>query len=222
MPWKLAANVHWCNCNGRAVFLDVRADRYFCLPLAINTAFLNLVANTMQAGDHEQLAPLRERGLLVDAPDGEPMHLPPHLDAPQSDFARDASSRAGLLGITRSIIAELRTAYLLRRKTFAHVVERARTVRRSPGLPQGVDRRSIERLVAAANAAAFFLRSHDRCLVRGLAFHACCRRRGVEAKLVLGVVAHPFTAHCWVQFGSRVLIGGYEQARLYTPILVLE
>jgi hypothetical protein len=44
----------------------------------------------------------------------------------------------------------------------------------------------------------------------------------VAAKLVLGVVAHPFTAHCWVQLGTAVLVGGFEQARLYTPILVVE
>jgi hypothetical protein len=36
------------------------------------------------------------------------------------------------------------------------------------------------------------------------------------------VIAHPFAAHCWVQLGDAVLIGGYEQARLYTPILVIE
>ena len=56
----------------------------------------------------------------------------------------------------------------------------------------------------------------------GLAFHSSCRKRGLETKLVLGVIAHPFTAHCWVQLGTAVLVGGYEQARLYTPILVLE
>ena len=80
----------------------------------------------------------------------------------------------------------------------------------------------MQRLVRAASAAAFLLRSHDRCLVRGLAFHAACRKKGLDSKLVVGVIAHPFTAHCWVQAGSIVLLGGYEQARLYTPILVLE
>jgi transglutaminase superfamily protein len=84
------------------------------------------------------------------------------------------------------------------------------------------EHRAAQALVSAASATAFLLRSHDRCMVRGLAFHASCRKTGLNTKLVLGVIAHPFTAHCWVQLGNVVLVGGYEQARLYTPILVLE
>jgi hypothetical protein len=84
------------------------------------------------------------------------------------------------------------------------------------------EHRSIQVAVSAAAATALLLRSHDRCLVRGLALHSLCRKRGLNTKLVLGVVAHPFAAHCWVQLENVVLVGGYEQARLYTPILVLE
>ena len=36
MPLQLRGNVHWCDSGGRAVFLDVEADRYFCLPAAAN------------------------------------------------------------------------------------------------------------------------------------------------------------------------------------------
>ena len=110
----------------------------------------------------------------------------------------------------------------LRRRPLHDVIASVRAVGRTGGLPPCDQDRSVQRLVRAASAAAFLLRSHDRCLVRGLAFHAACRKKGLDSKLVVGVIAHPFTAHCWVQAGSIVLLGGYEQARLYTPILVLE
>ena len=62
----------------------------------------------------------------------------------------------------------------------------------------------------------------SRCLVRALAVHRACRKgRVAGSRLVFGVTAHPFAAHCWVQLGNAVLVGGYEQARLFTPILVL-
>jgi hypothetical protein len=102
------------------------------------------------------------------------------------------------------------------------VILRARA--RSPGRnaqAQGIER-TIQYIACAADAAAFITRSHNRCLVRALAVHSACRAHGVPAKLVLGVIAHPFAAHSWVQFGDAVLVGGYEQARLHTPILVIE
>jgi hypothetical protein len=77
-------------------------------------------------------------------------------------------------------------------------------------------------MVAASDAAGILTRVHNRCLVRALALHSLCKRKGIGAKLVFGVIAHPFAAHCWVQLGSAVLVGGFEQARLYTPILVLQ
>ncbi|MGN6847894.1 MAG: lasso peptide biosynthesis B2 protein, partial [Sphingomicrobium sp.] len=82
--------------------------------------------------------------------------------------------------------------------------------------------RKIRSIVMAARSVSLVTRAHDRCLVRGLAVHAACSAAGVRTSLVLGVIAHPFAAHCWVQLGDAVLVEGYEQARLFTPILVLE
>ena len=46
---------------------------------------------------------------------------------------------------------------------------------------------------------------------RALAVHAICKRSGIDAKLVFGVIGQPFEAHCWVQRGSTVVVGGFEQ-----------
>jgi hypothetical protein len=124
--------------------------------------------------------------------------------------------------ILRALAWEHRAAWQLRTRPFSEVMALARrrgaTAREAP-CDNGPAIRSI---AAAADSIAFVTRAHNRCLARGLGVHAACRARGIRAKLVLGVIAHPFAAHCWVQFGDAVLVGGYEQARLYTPILVIE
>jgi hypothetical protein len=204
------------------VFLDLREDRYFCLPREANGAFLRLARNECLQTDSKALDPLVKRGVLVKGDARRPIQSPAAIEVPQSDFSTEPGARAGALNTIRTLSSELRTAWLLKRSPLHEVIEGVRRIR--PGIaPVSNDRhRLASALVKAAAATAFILRSHDRCLVRGLAFHSSCRKRGLNSKLVLGVIAHPFTAHCWVQLGNVVLVGGYEQARLYTPILVLE
>jgi hypothetical protein len=222
MPFRLRDNLHWCSCEGRAVFLDTQADRYFCLPQAANGAFLRLAARSMQPGDGERLRLLVARGMLIEAGPDARIASPALIEPPTHDFLDETIRRVDPVSILRALQSELRAAWALRRTPFHQLVEAARHGR--PGnrrIEVDLDR-SIQEIVAAATALSFMTRSHDRCLVRALAVHSACRSIGSKPKLVFGVVAHPFTAHCWVQLGSAVLVGGYEQARLYTPILVLE
>lgn len=222
MPWSLRDDVHWCDCGGRAVFLDLKADRYFCLPRESNAAFLRVAHDAPQPGDCERLDALVRRGLLIAGDAGTGIQSPASVELPQGDFLSDRNVRSSLASALRAISSEVRTAWLLRRRPFHDVIDTVRRSSPSNRLANGDQHRSLQSIVTAAALTAFFLRSHDRCLVRGLALHSSCRKSGLGTKMVLGVIAHPFTAHCWVQLGNVVLVGGYEQARLYTPILVLE
>ena len=222
MPLRLRDNLHWCNCGGRAVFLDTRADRYFCLPQAANGAFLRLAALNLQSGDVERLQMLVERGMLIEDGPHACIQSPAQIEPPTYDLLEEPIQRADPVSILRAFASELRAACALRTKPFHQVVEAVRNGRPGNMGTDGDSDRSIQEIVSAAAAVSFITRSHDRCLVRALAVHAACRSIGSKPKLVFGVIAHPFTAHCWVQIESAVLVGGYEQARLYTPILVLE
>jgi hypothetical protein len=222
VPLQLRDNVHWCNCAARAVFLDIEADRYFCLPAASNETFLRLAAGDARGFDSKQLAALVARGILVYTSASGAIRPAALLEQPTRDWATEGTPRAGLFAILHALASELRLARRLRTRPLLELVETAR--RRQPNDRRfaGDPHRSIERIVGASAAASYVLRVQDRCLVRALAVHSICKKRGVRAKLVLGVIAHPFAAHCWVQLGSTVLVGGFEQARLYTPILVIE
>lgn len=222
MSLQLRDNLHWCDCDGRAVFLDTLADVYFCLSQAANDAFLRAAAHATRPGDTERLHVLVARGMLIEAGEAAVIQPPPLIDAPTHDLLEGSVARASLLHLFRALASELRAAWMLRTRPFHAVIEGARHRRPGKESSELNPARPVQEIAAAAATIAFMTRSHDRCLVRALAVHSICRKSGFRAKLVFGVIAHPFTAHCWVQLGSRVLVGGYEQARLYTPILVLE
>jgi hypothetical protein len=221
MPLQLRDRLHWCDCGGSAVFLDLDADRYFRLPAEANDAFLRLAACETGAGDANRLQGLIHRGLLVEKQLPAPFRPAAVIDAPAGDYLVGPFPRAQPIALLRAFAFELRAAWLLRTKPLVRVVEAAAKESRNSKKGTHSKRRALEGIVAASSAAAFVTRSHNRCLVRGLAVHALCKREGIKAKLVFGVIAHPFAAHCWVQLGSAVLVGGFEQARLYTPILVV-
>jgi hypothetical protein len=221
MPLRLRDNLHWCESAGRIVFLDVDADRYFCLPSEVRPAFLALAARQAEPQDTARLGMMTQRGLLVESHSLGEFPQPARIDQPSRDVLDYPVPRSAAVPILRALAWEQRAAWQLRTRAFSEIIANAR--RRSgethevPG-DKGPALRSIG---AAADAIAFVTRSHNRCLVRGLGVHAACRARGIPAKLVLGVIAHPFAAHCWVQLGDAVLVGGYEHARLHTPILVI-
>lgn len=221
MSLQLRDHVHWCNSGGRAVFLNLQSDRYFCLRAAGNEAFLRLATGRPQPGDTDRIQMLVRRRFLVDNPASGGIQRPPSIEPPASEWLSERSGSARVLPVLRQFVSEMSAAWRLRTRPFIKVIEAAR--REGSKVRPARDQENLLRDIASASAAiSFVLRVQDRCLVRALAVHSLCRKRGIRPKLVFGVIAHPFAAHCWVQLGSAVLVGGFEQARLYTPILVIE
>lgn len=222
MPLQLRDNIHWCDCANRAVFLDVEADRYFCLPAVANAAFLRLAAGQERPGDAGRLEMLVRRGVLVDDSGPAGLRAPAIIAPPARDWLPEPLTCASLLAVLRALASELSAARALRTRPLLEVLDAAKRRRSAKRRDRVATERMLRAIVRASTAASYFARVQDRCLVRALALHATCRRNGIAPKLVFGVIAHPFAAHCWVQLGDAVLVGGYEQARLYTPILVVE
>ena len=221
MSLQLRDDLHWCNCEGRAVFLDTREDRYFRLPQAGNEAFLRLAARMTRQGDEVLLRRLVARGVLVQAAIDTSLRLPPAIDCPTHDLVEEPLLSATVGWTLRALAAEFSASLALRTRRFHDVIEAARNRGRCSAWAGASEGSQVKQIVSAAAAAALITRSHDRCLVRALAVHGLCTKTGVTPRLVFGVAAHPFTAHCWVQLGSAVLVGGFEQARLHTPVLVV-
>ena len=221
MSLRLRDDLHWCECAGRIVFLDVTADRYFCLPARAYASFLALASGQAEQADTERLSMLFDRGFLVRSASRDSFQQPAAIDSPVRDVVGGTAPQNGAKALMGALWWELHAAKQLRTRRLCDVIERASRPVRVPIASPDRREEAIRSIAAAADAIAFVTRSHDRCLVRALAVHSACQARGVCAKLVIGVIAHPFAAHSWVQIDDSVLVGGYEHARLYTPILVI-
>ena len=221
MGLKLRDNIHWCVCAGRAVFLDVDDDRYFCLSKAANEEFLKLASGDTEEGYSTSLKSIIARGILVECEASSNLPPPPTIPAPANDLIHNRH-RPPFAGIIRALYSDLHVSFMLKGTSLKRAFRTVTKHRPVPATDSSTQLRLMRDTIAAFETAAFLTRSHNRCLARGLAVHAACRRIGISSKLVMGVTANPFTAHCWVQLGSTVLVGGFEQARLYTPILVAE
>ena len=139
MPLQLRDTLHWCESGGRVVFLDVEADRYFCLSAPASEAFLRLAAGRAQPKDTEDLQALIARGMLVETLVEGGIKVPPSIEDPTGDFLGGPFGDLRALSMLRTISSELCWAWALRTRPFHQVLEdvqryRARRIRqgRSP------------------------------------------------------------------------------------------
>ena len=217
MAWRLRHHLYWCECAGRIVFLDLEADRYFALPPAAGKAFFRLAESGGSGAEAEHLRLLVERGLLVEGRQPTRLPLPVRIPHPAGDYMERPCPRASAGDLLRALAGEAWWSSMLGLRRFAAVVEAAGRSRGSSGAA-GPDDLKVRRIVLGSAAAALVSGAADRCLVRALAVHSACHRRCIPSRLVFGVRLHPFRAHCWVQLDDRVLVGDFEQVRLFTPI----
>ena len=216
--YSLRRGLHWALCGGRVIFLDLLADRYFGLSQALEEAFLRFCSGDLADRWLDGLRPLVERRLLVENEDGGRADPIGPVEPATADFLDEQRSQVNPLDLLAVLWAQARWSFLLRSRRLeeiaAGIESRSCKDCRSP---PGADRR-IARIGAAFCASSLLLPASDRCLVRALAFQDLCTRSRIYPQLVFGVRVNPFRAHSWVQLEGRVLIGDYEQVRLFTPV----
>lgn len=215
MRYTLKPGLHFCICSGRAVFLDVPGDRYFCLPGAIDEDFQLWVAGQ---GDDDRLSltKLIELGVLIEAPPMPRIARPQLVEAPQSDLSTETSRNLiWILWVSAEhLVAKLR----VRRSSFATLIQALENEQRIPKVPP-TDSLFPSKLAGAFSRSRLLVHGWDDCLAQSIAFRRACRRLRIDAQIVIGVCLDPFAAHCWVQLGDIVLNDNVERVRHFTPIL---
>lgn len=200
------------------MFLDLVADRYSCLPRAAEAAFLRFARGAEKPGDSSRLAALVERGMLVEDAGKTRPGLPTPIPPAMCDLTRDPEINPTALDLLHAISTQLKWACILRMRPLAQIAAGAQLRARQHRPTCSELGHYIGRIIAAFAATSIILPSADRCLVRALAMHDLCRRAGIHPLVIFGVRMNPFLAHCWVQLDGKVLIGDFEQVRLFTPI----
>lgn len=224
MAYRLRDNLFYCVCGGRTVFLDVNANRYFCLPAPADIAFRHILGEgPHRVSNEETLRPLLSRGLLIPDPTTSGIRPPACIAPPTHDLSVSADLNPPLKTSAQALLIQLSFAMSLKQGRLADIKRNIeRRVPRQESVAQRPINSVLSRISMAFAIADRILSPADRCLVRSLAFHAICNRNGVSSSLVIGVRTNPFAAHCWVQRDECILTGDFEQARLFTPIMVIQ
>lgn len=214
--YTLRKNLSFCRIGDRHVFLDLSADRYFCLQPAADRAFSDLVSGTAVAT--EQLGSMLLRGDLEPV-GGDCL--------PAACNSQSARSQVGESEVNASLSAMLdvlarRSAWRLQLKFFplAQLVSQFQT--RKAALPINarapIDVRRLRTVYRRANLA---VSAQDQCLAVSFALAWQLLGLGFRPDLILGVKMRPFEAHCWVQLDDALVIDDLDTIRLFTPILVV-
>lgn len=195
------------------MFLDLDSDRYFLLQKDADARFQRFVAGCADVSD---LAWLQSRN-IIEADPANSAERKLQIETPLCSVIENDIPPAPIGLTAKAILFQACAAQMLKRRPLAQVFSHIA----SASLPA----RAEEFLVAARAAAAFqragrFTSGVDKCLVRGIAMKCMLARQGCHVDLIIGV-ALPFSAHCWVQFGSIVLTDPLDFVTTYKPILVV-
>ena len=217
MDLRLRPGLHFCQSGDLAIFLDVPSDRYFALTETLSAAFLRLAAGTNTFADEPAID--RLLGTVLVRGDGGPLIPAVAPTAPTcSVWDRPADAAPGKA--LHAMAALVRARWTLRRRKLEGSL--GQLARRKAGMAPGAsDPDAIAAVGAAFRMAARYLSANDLCLPHSLAVATELYRHGLPATFVIGVIARPFQAHCWVQAGDLLANDRVDTVRDFTPILVI-
>ncbi|WP_165357533.1 lasso peptide biosynthesis B2 protein [Sphingosinicella sp. CPCC 101087] len=218
---RLRQGLSYGLCGDKVVFLDLAADHYFCLPAGREKAFVAL--SRLEGGIEwdSSFEPLAAFGVIEPSVQAEGFAPPTSIEVPTHDLVDCTGEGPSWHDLAGACAAELGTMLSLRTRRLADIVAEIEACGRGRAGDQRDRDSRLGRIAAAFAKTSFVFPAADRCLVRAVAMMRACHRRDLFPRLVFGVRLQPFSAHCWVQSGPSMLIGGVEQARLFTPVRVV-
>ena len=215
----LKPGVSFCRVDGRTVFLDVAADRYFCLSPNGEQAFSRLIDGLPI--DQEQCAALENlarTGPLLGGAGASPIMACAGIDVPRSSRL-DAFTRPGLVDTSAAALCLIRSPLRLRLTGLARTLARIERGKRHAGAGAAAQRQA--KVASAFARLRLVATEKDNCLTRSIAVAERLIAIGARPHLVIAVKLRPFYAHAWVQCDGWLINDRHEFVRNYTPILVV-
>ncbi|MDF0541226.1 lasso peptide biosynthesis B2 protein [Sphingobium sp. H39-3-25] len=226
--YRIADGIGFCRFEGRTIVLDITADRYWQLGEDAGRVLETVGAGMTVGIDEHALARLVTLGFV--APAGErPAAMTESLGASigaslshpsKSALERGSQqARAGWTMACEVTTLAIAARVALRRLALKTIMERL-TARRLRATPIH-SANNLEQLAQRFARCRRLLPLRPLCLPDSIAFLWFAMRRGHAPRLVFGVEAFPFTAHCWVQDGDVVLTDALDHVGRFKPIMVL-
>lgn len=82
------------------------------------------------------------------------------------------------------------------------------------------DETTLRNAIGSLRRLRLFVPTPRRCLPRALVTALFLRDHDIVVDFVFGVRAHPFDAHCWLEWNGMVVDDELDRVRHYTPIAI--
>lgn len=222
MASLLLPHVHAARIGDDLVLLDVRADRYLCVPEGVRSLRPDVTLRRLAPTEQAVTLELERMGLTTAAPaDGRLRHTPPDPPPkPTIGLSTSTRSRLSTPELVRLLAAHLDLIGCYLGRPLGPILSAASRAPRRKRKTTGPD--EALRLAGVFRDAAIWLPVSSKCLVRSFLLLRFLQRSGCSAQWVLAVRTFPFAAHCWLQVGDVVLDDYPERLAPYQPILVVQ
>ncbi len=230
---RLAPHVRACRLGDQMIFLDLLRSRYIGVggPQVPSLSAAILGGQAVEdasdpAAVDEWMRRLQRRQLLSDTLVAEPTRkqwAPIEPIAGLGPEDEDGLVDSRWRPLVRLWRATFVAATWLRWRNLADIADRVAALRErhsewGDGSPTDAMRAAA---ACYAHLRPFALTTHDRCLHDSLTLVHFLAGQGLFPRWIIGVRAHPFGAHSWVQSGGVVLNDLPERVRRFQPILVV-
>ena len=224
-----------CKTQDYWIILSASRDKYLCVTHADLRSIgrrlhgwrdqSDVVENFPQFGAEADalIASLTSNGVITsNLTDGKPFaesECAVH-DTAMENFHSNAPIKHPLFSVTHFFLACARVDWQLRTKQFSRAlarIERRRLRAPSSAVVHNVGHAS--RLIGAFRSLRPLYPRPYLCLFDSLALLEFLASYGFLPRVVFGVIADPFQAHCWLQQGNVVLNDDLERVGKYKPIL---
>lgn len=205
MPSLDLDNLAYCEIDGTFIFLDIAADRYFCLSNDRNRDVLGAIDLSASGSWHQ---PVR-------------FPRPPEWIPPRRACAAMHLGPFQMGEVARALWMQRRIERRLASTSLAQVLGDLGNIAATRTISRPITDIAATRVIRAFEQARLLRTAADRCLPRSIALALCLAARGVRVQVVIGVKLAQFGAHCWAQSGDEVLNDSAEEAMRHSPILVI-
>lgn len=221
---KLHGDLSYCKIDGHLIFLDVQNDRYFRLAECLESALVAYLGGGASLDCN--IRKLIERKILVDG-SNDFNHIPSAFKKTPTRSAMEEAVHARRTSVSEvldTVAIVCSTQLQLKAKSLKQVLDKlafCREKRTSGPSPSRHSESQVLDAAAAFRSARMYVPIDTCCLLDSIAMVKFLAKRELHADLVFGVTADPFSAHCWVQYGTTILNDALGHALTHTPIRVI-
>lgn len=208
--YQLSPHVRACTDGSYIVFLDLRLDRYWSVPLRRAPAILGLVETECAHGSGARLIELG----LIEQGRAWPARHEPRPAAPEQKLLPTDQSQASLFEYGLCASACWWTAGTLARRRLDLTLARLAELKVRAGKPEADTRQ----LIGVFESFRPWFPRRRVCLFDALALFRFMVMRGLRPDLVFGVRTAPFAAHCWVEWQGWLAGDSSDHCASFTPI----